>query len=63
MMPSRSENISLGLAYSVRASVHYQHGGKHGSMHADMVLGMELRSLHGDLKAAAAEDCVTVDVA
>ena len=31
--------------------VHYHHGGKHGSMQADMVLEKELRVLHLDLKA------------
>ena len=28
----------MGLAYSFRDSVHYHHGGKHGSIQADMVL-------------------------
>jgi hypothetical protein len=32
------ENIELGLAYSFGGLVHYHHGGKHGSMQADMVL-------------------------
>ena len=32
------ENISLGLTYSFRGSVHYHHGGKHGGMQADVVL-------------------------
>jgi hypothetical protein len=27
------ENIYLGLAYCFRVSVHYTHGGKHGSIH------------------------------
>jgi hypothetical protein len=40
-------NISLGLAYSSRALVHYHHSGKHGDMQADVVLEMDL-----DLKAA-----------
>ena len=44
--------ISLGLAYSFRGSVHYHHGGKHGSMPADTVLEKELRVLHLDRKAA-----------
>jgi hypothetical protein len=42
----------LGLAYSFRGSVHYLHGGKHGSVQADMVLEKKLRVLHLDLKAA-----------
>ena len=40
------ENISLGLAYSFRGSVHYRHGGKHGSVRADTVLEKKLRVLH-----------------
>ena len=40
------ENISLGLAYSSRGLVHYHHGGKHGSVQADMVLEKELRILY-----------------
>ena len=40
------QNIyKLELAYSFRGSVHYLHGGKHGSMQVDMVLE-ELRVLH-----------------
>ena len=31
-------NVSLWLAYKFRGSVHYPHGGKHGSVQADMVL-------------------------
>ena len=42
----------MGLAYSFRGLVHYHHGGKHGSIEADMVLEKELRVLHLDLKAA-----------
>ena len=49
------ENISLGLAYSFRGSVHYHHGRKHGSMQADMVLEKELRVLHLDPQAAGRE--------
>jgi len=45
-------NISLGLAYGFRGSVHYHHGEKHGSVQADMVLEKELRVLHLDPKAA-----------
>jgi hypothetical protein len=41
------ENISLGLAYHFRGSVHYHHGRKHGIMQADMVLE-EPRVLHLD---------------
>jgi hypothetical protein len=32
------ENILMGLAYSFRGLVHYHHGGKHGSVQADMLL-------------------------
>jgi hypothetical protein len=46
------ENIQLGLAYSFRGSVHHHHGGKHGSVQADIVLEEELRVPHLDLKAA-----------
>jgi hypothetical protein len=42
------ENIQLRLAYS--RSVHYHHGGKHGSIQADMVLE-GLTFLYLDLKA------------
>ena len=45
------ENISLGMAYSYRDSVHCN-GRKHGSIQADMVLEKELRVLHLDSKAA-----------
>jgi len=44
------ENISLGLAYSFRGSVHYHHGRKHGSVQADMVLEKELRVLYPNLQ-------------
>jgi hypothetical protein len=40
----------LGLAYRFKGPVHYNHGGKNGSIHADMVLKKELRVLHLDLK-------------
>jgi hypothetical protein len=40
------------MAYSFRVSVHYHHGGKHGSIQADMGLE-ELRVQHFDPKAAA----------
>jgi len=39
-------NIYLGLAYSFRGSVHHHHGGKHGSVQADLVLEKELSVLH-----------------
>ena len=39
------DNIYLGLAYSSRGPVYYHHGGKHGSVQADMVLE-EPRVLH-----------------
>ena len=45
------DNIYLGLAYSSRGPVYYHHGGKHGSVQADMVLE-ELRVPHLDPKAA-----------
>jgi hypothetical protein len=51
------ENISLGLAYSFKGSVHYHHGGKHGGMQADMMLGNELRGLYLDPQAAG--DCMS----
>ena len=45
------ENIELRLAYSVRGSVYYYHGWKHGSMKADMMVEKDLRVLHLDSKA------------
>jgi hypothetical protein len=44
-------NISLGLAFSFRDSIHYHRVRKQGSMQADMVLE-EPRLLHFDPKAA-----------
>lgn len=44
---SYKENISLGLAYSFKASVHYHHGWKHDSAQADMVLGKDLKEDRG----------------
>ena len=41
----------MDLAYGFRGFVHYHHGGKHGSMQVDMVLGKELRVLHPDPQA------------
>ena len=40
----------MGLAYRLRGSVHFHHGGKHGTVLADKVLE-ELRVLHLDQKA------------
>jgi hypothetical protein len=45
------DNISLGMVYSFRGSVHFHHGGKHVSIPADMVLE-EPRVLHLGLQAA-----------
>jgi len=39
-------------SYGLRGSVHYHHGGKHGSVQADVVLEKELRALHLDPQAA-----------
>jgi hypothetical protein len=50
----KKENIELGLDYSFRGSVHYHHGRKHVSVHADMVLEGQ-RHLHLDPKAASRE--------
>jgi hypothetical protein len=50
----------LGLAYSFRGSVHYHHGGKHGSLQAAMVLEEELRVLHLGLKAARKRVWITL---
>ena len=44
------ETISLGLAYSPRGLVCFLHGGKHLSVHTDMVLE-EPRDLYLVLKA------------
>jgi len=49
-------NISLGLAYSFRGSVHYPPGRRHGSIQADMVQE-ELGVLHLDPQVAG-EDCL-----
>ena len=46
----RKHFIGAGLQF--RGLVHYHHGGKHGSIQADVVLEKELRVLHLDLKAA-----------
>ena len=45
-------NISLLLLFSLRGSVHYHHGGKHGIMQADMVLEKALTVLYLDPQAA-----------
>ena len=42
----------MGLAYSFRGLVRYHHGGKHGSVQADMVLERELRVLYLHSNAA-----------
>ena len=42
----------MGLDYSVRGSVHYYHGKKHGRLQVDRVLKKELRVLYHDPKAA-----------
>ena len=39
---SYKENISLWLAYSFRALVHYHNGGKHDRVQEDLVLKKEL---------------------
>ena len=46
----------MELAYSIL--VHYYHGGKHGSIEADIVLEKELRALHLDLQTGE-KGCVT----
>jgi hypothetical protein len=43
------DNIYLGLGYSFKSLVHYYHGGKHGSMWAEVL--EELRILQLDPKA------------
>ena len=43
--------------------VHYSHGGKHGSMQADMVLPKELRVLHHDPQATGSELSTTLGAA
>ena len=48
----------MGLAYSYRCSVHYHHGGKHGSTQTDMVMEKEPRALHLDLKSAGRLLCL-----
>ena len=40
----------MRLAYSF-SLVHYHHGGKHGSVQADIVLEKDLRVLHLELQA------------
>jgi len=46
-----TKDISLGLVYSFRGSVHYHHGGKPGSAQTDMVLEEESIFLNLDPKA------------
>ena len=48
------ENISLGLAYSFRGSVHYLHDKKHSSFQAGTMLE-ELRVLHLEPKTRGVE--------
>jgi hypothetical protein len=49
---NKQKTFNLGLAYSVRSSVYYHHGKKHGSLHADAVLEeVQLRVLHLDPQA------------
>jgi hypothetical protein len=50
----------LGLAYSFRGLVSYQHGRKHGSLQAGKVLEKELEVLHLDPKAARRRLCSTL---
>jgi hypothetical protein len=50
---SIKDNITLEVAYRFSGSVHYHHGGKHGSIQAVMELEKELRVLHLDQKAAS----------
>jgi phosphoribosylaminoimidazole carboxylase (NCAIR synthetase) len=46
MTKATSINIYLGQTYTFKHSVHYNYGGKHGSMQVDMVLEKKLRVLH-----------------
>ena len=46
------KNIHSGLAHRFRGLVHYHHGGKHGSLQADMVLKKDPEVLHLDRQAA-----------
>jgi len=50
------ENISLGLAYRFGSLVHHCHGGKHGSVQADLVLEEELRYIHLDAKTTEVKE-------
>ena len=45
---SYKEKHLIGAGLQFRGAVHYQHGRKHGSVQADMVLEKELRVLHLD---------------
>jgi hypothetical protein len=51
--------LRLGPAYRFEGPVHYHHGGKHGSIQADMMLEKELRVLHIDLWAAEGNNWVS----
>jgi hypothetical protein len=48
------KDVSLGLAYSFRASVPCQHGRKHSSVQVDMIL-KDPRVLHVEPKATMRE--------
>jgi hypothetical protein len=56
-------NISLGLACRFRGSVHYQHGRKHGSVQADMVLEKEAESPTFRSAGSRRRLCVSLGVA
>ena len=45
------ENIYFELAYIFRILVHDYHGGKHGRMQAEMVVEIELSTIHLDPQA------------
>jgi len=49
------DSISLGLASSFRRFVYYYHGGKHGSVQADMEREKYLGVQHQDPEAAERE--------
>ena len=53
---SYKEKHLIGLTYSMRGSVHYHHGGKYGSVQADMMME-ELKVLQLDPQAAKG-DCM-----
>jgi hypothetical protein len=51
-----------GAHLQFRGSVHYQHGRKHGSRQADMVLEKRLRVLHLDQQAVGRESDTRPDL-